>query len=199
MTPALRLLLTACGAIYVLKAVALAIRRGPKTATGLALFLFAWPGVIPDYFRDRQPAQTMDPVRFLAAWARTALGAASIVLLAVYAPGIPDRLLGLAGIAALLLTIHLGIGDLLPWLWRWAGFAVPLLFDRPWAAASLADFWSRRWNLAFADMNQRLFLRPLYRHFGKRGSRFALFAVSGVLHELALTQVRHRAIKFCDF
>jgi hypothetical protein len=43
------------------------------------------------------------------------------------------------------------------------------------------------WNLAFVDMNQHLFLRPLYRHFGKRGSRFALFAVSGVLHELALS------------
>jgi hypothetical protein len=140
MTPALRLLVASLGAIYVLKAVALAIRRGPNTATGLAVFLFAWPGVIPDYFRDRQPAQTIQPVPFLAAWARMALGASSIVLLAVYAPRIPDRLLGLAGIAALLLTIHLGVCALLPWLLRWAGFAVPPLFDRPWAAASLAEF-----------------------------------------------------------
>jgi alginate O-acetyltransferase complex protein AlgI len=116
-----------------------------------------------------------------------ALGTLSIVLLAVYAPHIPDQLLGLAGIAALLLTIHLGICDLLPWLLRWAGFAVPLLFDRPWAATSLAEFWSRRWNLAFVEMNRRLFLRPLYRCFGKRGSRFALFALSGLLHEMALS------------
>jgi hypothetical protein len=187
MTPAQRLLVGSLGAIYVLKAIALAIRRGPHTATGLAMFLFAWPGVIPDYFRERQPAQAIEPVRFLAAWARMALGASSIVLLAVYAPHIPDRLLGLAGIAALLLTIHLGICDLLPWLLRWAGFAVPLLFDRPWAAASLAEFWGRRWNLAFVEMNQRLFLRRLYRYFGKRGSRFALFALSGVLHELGLS------------
>jgi Membrane bound O-acyl transferase family len=163
------------------------MRRGPRTVTGLALFLFAWPGVIPDYFRERQPAQTIDAVRFLAAWARMALGAASIVLLSVYAPRIPDRLLGLAGTAALLLTVHLGIGDLLPWLLRWTGFAVPLLFDRPWAAASLANFWSRRWNLAFVDMNRHLFLRPLYRHFGGRGTRFALFALSGLLHELGLS------------
>jgi hypothetical protein len=183
----LRLLLICAGAIYVLKAVALARRRGPGTVTGLALFLFAWPGVIPDYFRQRQPAQTIDAVRFLAAWARMALGAASVVILAVYAPLIPGRLLGLAGTAALLLTVHLGIGDLLPWLLRWAGFPVPLLFDRPWAATSLADFWSRRWNLAFVDMNRHLFLRPLYRHFGGQGSRFALFALSGGLHELGLS------------
>ncbi|HXB75585.1 MAG TPA: membrane bound O-acyl transferase family-domain-containing protein [Candidatus Acidoferrales bacterium] len=189
MTPALRLLLASLGAICVLKAAALTVRRGPITATGLAVFLFAWPGVIPDYFRERQPAQPIDAVRFLAAWARMALGASSIVLLAVYAPHIPDGVLGLAGIAALLLTIHLGICGLLPWLLRWAGFAVPLLFDRPWAATSLAEFWGRRWNLAFVEMNQRLFLRPLFRYFGKRGCRFALFALSGMLHELGLSWV----------
>jgi alginate O-acetyltransferase complex protein AlgI len=187
MTPALQLLLASAGAIYLLKTVALAIRRGPSTATGLALFLFAWPGVIPDYFRKRQPPQTIPPARFLSAWARTAAGAASIVLLALFARFIPEWILGLTGVAAILLTIHLGFADLLPWLLRWAGFAVPLLFDRPWAAASLTEFWSRRWNLAFTDMNQRLLLRPLYRSLGKRGSRFAVFAISGALHEFALS------------
>src|SRR2546428_12775782 len=97
MSPALRLLLAAVGAIYALKAVALAIRPGPKTATGLAVFLFAWPGVIPSYFRDRQLGQTIEPARFLAAWARMALGAVSIVLLAVHIQDIPGRLLGFAG------------------------------------------------------------------------------------------------------
>jgi len=187
MTPALRLVLTSAGAIYVLKGVALAMRRGPATTAGLAAFLFAWPGVTPESFRERRQAITIEPVRFLAAWERMGLGVLSIALLAVYAPFIPNQVLGLAGIAALLLAIHLGICDVLPWLLRWAGFAVPLLFDRPWAATSLADFWSRRWNLAFVEMNQRLFLRPVYRRFGKRGSRFALFALSGVLHEMALS------------
>jgi alginate O-acetyltransferase complex protein AlgI len=36
-------------------------------------------------------------------------------------------------------------------------------------------------------MNQRLFLRPLHRHFGKSGARFALFAISGLLREAALS------------
>ena len=187
MTPAQRGLLASLGSIYALKSAALAIRRGPGAAIRLAVFLFAWPGVIPDHFRERRPDQIIDAPRFLAAWARMTLGAVSIVLLAIYAPRIPDRLLGLVGIAALLLTVHLGIGDLLPWLLRWAGFAAPLLFDRPWAATSLSEFWSRRWNLAFIEMNQRLFLRPFYGYFGRRGSRFALFALSGLLHELALS------------
>ena len=64
---------------------------------------------------------------------------------------------------------------------------MPLLFDRPWAFASVTDFWSRPWNLAFVEMDRRLFLRPLHRFFGSRGARFALFALSGLLHELALS------------
>jgi hypothetical protein len=185
--PLLRLLLATVGMSYALKTVALATRHRPMSATGLLVFLFAWPGVIADAFGKRRVAQNIEPLRFLAAWARTVVGAASVILLAVYAPCISDGILGLAGIAALLLTVHLGIGDLLPWLLRWAGFGVPLLFDRPWAARSLTEFWSCRWNLAFVEMNQRLFLRRLYRYFGKGGSRFALFALSGVLHELALS------------
>jgi len=186
MTPALRLLLASIGAIYILKVAALALRPRPSSVTGLAAFLFAWPGVIPEPFRHRQPPQPIDAARYLAAWVRMALGALSILLLAIYAPFIPSPILGLAGIAALLLTIHLGICDLLPWLLRWAGFPVPLLFDRPWTATSLTDFWSRRWNLAFVEMNQRLFLRPLHRYLGQGGSRFALFALSGLLHEMAI-------------
>src|SRR5580698_7827985 len=103
MSPAHRLLLATLGGILSLKAVALATRRRPR-GIGLPLFLFAWPGVIPDRFRERRPAQIIDPERFLAAWARMALGAASVILLAVYTPNIPEAVLGLAGVGALLLT-----------------------------------------------------------------------------------------------
>lgn len=137
-------MLSTLGPLYLLKVVALTLRRRPGNAAGLALFLLCWPGVIPDYFRERRAAQAIPPTPFLAAWTRMALGAASVVLLAIYTPRIPDGLLGIAGIAALLLTVHAGLGGLLPWLLRWTGFAVPLLFDRPWAAMSLGEFWSRR-------------------------------------------------------
>jgi len=169
-----------------LKGVALLSRCRPRGA-GWLVFLFVWPGIVPDVFRERRPVQTIDPGDFLAAWARMFLGAASVTLLAVDAPHIPGEILGFAGIAALLLMFHLGIGSVLPWLLRGGGFRVPLLFDRPWVARSLGEFWGRRWNLAFVEMNQRLFLRPLHRHFGRSGARLALFAISGLLHEAALS------------
>jgi Membrane bound O-acyl transferase family len=122
------------------------------------------------------------------------LGAASVILLATFAPRISDRLLGLAGIAALLLAVHLGIGECAPLADTLGRLGVPLLFDRPWAATTLTEFWSRRWKLAFVEMNQRLFMRRLYRLSGKSGSRVAAFALSGVLHELALSLPGARAL-----
>ena len=187
MTPGLRLLTAIFGGIYLLKAVTLATGRRTHSAGGLAAFLLTWPGVIPDHFRQRQPALPIEPDRYLSAWTRMIVGISCIALLAVYAPDIPEVVLGLTGTAAILLTVHLGTCDVLPWLLRWTGFPVPLLFDRPWASRTLAEFWGRRWNFAFVEMNQRLFLRPLLRRFGKQSSRFGVFALSGILHELAIS------------
>jgi hypothetical protein len=59
--------MVSAGGVYALKAVALGIRRGPREQPGWRFFLFAWPGVIPDDFRERQPAESVGPVRFLPA------------------------------------------------------------------------------------------------------------------------------------
>ena len=62
----------------------------------------------------------------------------------------------------------------------------PPLFDSPWRATSLGDFWGRRWHQWF----RRLFLffggRPLSLLFGRVGRVMGAFLVSGVLHHLAL-------------
>src|SRR6476469_5827491 len=122
MTPVSRLLLAALGGIYIMKFVVLAMRRRQIQFAGLAAFVLFWPGVVPDRFFRTRPGQAIDAGRFLAAWARLIAGVVSIVLLAVWAGNIPDSILGLAGMAALLLTLHLGLCDVLPWLLRWAGF-----------------------------------------------------------------------------
>ena len=87
----------------------------------------------------------------------------------------------------MLLAIHFGFADILPWLLRACGFAAPPLFNRPWAARSLDDFWSHRWNLAFVEMNRLLFLKPFRRWFGRRHAITATFILSGLFHEAALS------------
>jgi hypothetical protein len=51
----------------------------------------------------------------------------------------------------------------------------------------LADrVWSRRWNLAFVEMDRLLFV-PLLRRVGPMGSLIGVFVISGLLHELAIS------------
>ncbi|KAF8207585.1 membrane bound O-acyl transferase family-domain-containing protein [Mycena galopus ATCC 62051] len=86
-------------------------------------------------------------------------------------------------------AIHLG-GDLLaiigvsllghsPSQW-------PPLFDRPWLATSLTEFWSARWHQIFRQDFLFLGATPLARLAGRPGGTFGAFLVSGVLHYIAL-------------
>jgi alginate O-acetyltransferase complex protein AlgI len=85
------------------------------------------------------------------------------------------------------LTVHFGWSNILSGLLRFSGRPVELLFDRPLASQSVAEFWSKRWNRPFIDMDRILFMKPLTRVLGLRGAVFAVFLISGILHELAIS------------
>jgi len=95
--------------------------------------------------------------------------------------------IGWLGIAALLMTIHLGYASVLTAGLRFCGWKVGLLFDEPFRSKSLTDFWSHRWNLAFVEMDRILFLKPLIRWFGRTGAILGVFVISGLLHEMAVS------------
>ena len=48
--------------------------------------------------------------------------------------------------------LHFGIFNLAAGVWRQAGVDVHALFRDPLRSRSLAEFWGRRWNLAFSEM-----------------------------------------------
>ena len=52
---------------------------------------------------------------------------------------------------------------------------------------SLAEFWGRRWNLAFSEMTAIGVYRPLSRLTGKPPALVVAFLFSGLLHELAIS------------
>ncbi len=76
-----------------------------------------------------------------------------------------------------------GGADLLSLPTRLAGIEVPPFFNAPPLARNPREFWSRRWNLWFTDISNRLIFQPL------GGSKRPVLAVSlvflfsGVLHE----------------
>src|SRR5262245_11851331 len=63
-------------------------------------------------------------------------------------------------LAGLSLMLHFGLFNVLAGAWRLAGVDARPLFRAPLGATSLADFWGRRWNLAFSEMTAVAVFRP---------------------------------------
>lgn len=85
------------------------------------------------------------------------------------------------------LGFHFGALRVLKGIHRCKGFPVRTLFPNVLEAHGIADFWSRRWNTGYSQMMQRLVGRPLGKRFGESVGIMAVFLVSGLLHEVAIT------------
>lgn len=175
--------LLAVMAVY-FAAKAVAVARGPAPhGISLALFLTIWPGMrtVP-FARRTAPSDERRLIRRGAVVCT--VGVAAWIVVA----GLPlnAAVTGWLGIAVVLTTFHLGLADVITGGLRARGHAVRRLFDDPLLSTSLRGFWSHRWNLAFVEMNQVVFL-PWLRPFFGRHAIAAAFILSGLLHELAIS------------
>jgi alginate O-acetyltransferase complex protein AlgI len=186
--PVLRLLASSLLFLYLMKgAVLMRSNQPPLAAVDRILFATVWPGMDDESFVIQAPASNESGARFGRGLTLTLLGMAAIGGLALAFPHLSSVLVGWLGIAAILLTIHFGLSDILTALLRLTGRPVQPLFDRPLASRSLFEFWTRRWNLAFVEMDRRLFLPPLVRWVGLRRAVPGVFLISGLLHEMAIS------------
>ncbi|RYG45342.1 hypothetical protein EON79_12880, partial [bacterium] len=174
--------------LYLMKAAALArlSELRLKALDRLAYFSL-WPGMDAERLAMREPAEAGTGDRFGRGLAVAIVGAGALFLLAVFYPRLSPSAVGWLGIAALLTTVHFGFSDALTATLRLLGRPVRPLFDRPLATQTLSDFWTRRWNLAYVEMNRRVFLPELRKRMGLRASVFATFLLSGLLHEMAIS------------
>jgi Membrane bound O-acyl transferase family len=85
------------------------------------------------------------------------------------------------------LGFHFGALRVLKGALRAAGFPVRTLFPNLLEARGIGDFWSKRWNVGYSQMMQRLVGRPVQNRFGDAAGVMAVFLGSGLLHELAIT------------
>ena len=186
-------MLALCGALlYGMKGVVgcAAVRAGGAAlAPGpWAIFVVAWVGMRPGPFHElgKRPRA--------GAWSLARPGLVNIgvgaCLIALARQRISaDDPLGacLLGLPGLSLTVHFGVFRVQAAGLRWLGAPVGPLFRNPPAARSLAEFWGRRWNLAFSEMTALAVHRPLRATFGNRRAETAAFLFSGALHELAIS------------
>lgn len=85
------------------------------------------------------------------------------------------------------LGFHFGLLRVLKGCLRFTGYPVRTLFPNVFLTKGIADFWSKRWNVGYSQMMQRVVFRPVAGVAGKDMGFLAVFVISGVLHELAIT------------
>jgi len=57
----------------------------------------------------------------------------------------------------------------------------------PALATSLSEFWGGRWNTGFHQLAASLVFKPLRSRLGMMGATFAVFLVSGLIHDLVIS------------
>lgn len=150
-------------------------------------YLFAWPGMDAKSFLSGRHNPRPPLSEWLLATGRFLAGIA-LLWLAAHAVfttnSIANAWLGMFGITLLL---HFGSFHLIALAWQRAGVPAKPLMESPATATSLAAFWGVRWNTAFNKLVHDLAFRPLARRLGVAWATMGVFAISGIIHELAIS------------
>lgn len=163
-------------------------RAGARPAWRSIAYLVGWVGLDPGPFlAQRETAARPRPRQWLLAGFETACGAGLLWLVLPRLGGVPDLVLAWIGLAGLAFLLHFGVFHLIALAWQRVGVAVRPIMDAPLAAASVAEFWGRRWNLAFRDLSHRFLFRPVRRRYGAVAALLAVFLGSGLVHDLVLS------------
>lgn len=152
----------------------------------IAAWLLLWPGLEPEReLRRRAPGQDARLGGRVTAAGWMALGVLGLAV----AAAMPEEsvLAGVVAAASCVLVLHFGLFRLAAVAWSARGHRVRPLMDAPGFSASLAEFWGRRWNAAFAALARRAVLAPLSPRMGARAAAWCVFAFSGLVHELVLS------------
>ncbi len=164
------------------RAVSGGVRPGLRRALG---YVFLWVGMDAVRFLDESRRPTAPrAVEWTAAVFKTALGCAVFWLLAREVHQSHALTGGYVGFTGFLILTFFGVFHILSLVWRSLGADAGPIMRSPLLATSPSDFWSRRWNLAFRDIDSEFVFWPAARRWGLAPGVLAAFLFSGVLHDL---------------
>jgi alginate O-acetyltransferase complex protein AlgI len=172
-----------CVLLAAMKGLVYAEWAGPRRLplSRYAVFAFCWFGMDPGAFVNRRAGLDWK--------GDVGLGLLLMVLGTLgtwWVASIPWRPL-LLMFVPMSLGFHFGALRVLKGALRAAGYPVRTLFPNVLASRGIGDFWSKRWNVGYSQMMQRLVGRPVEHRLGSGAGVMAVFLGSGVLHELAIT------------
>jgi membrane bound O-acyltransferase family protein len=198
--PGFRMIVIVLSLLYAMKGMAAveACARGAAPLSFIAWICFAagWFGMRPSPFHElggpRLPGSTplirASTVRMIAG-AILAIGSRMVwrSSLAVGNERWLRLLVTVSLMVGLSLIVHFGLFNVVAGIWRALGVDVKPLFRAPLASKTLAEFWSRRWNIGFSEMTSLAVYHPLRRKMRPPLAVMISFAFSGVLHEIAIS------------
>ena len=94
---------------------------------------------------------------------------------------------GWLGMIGLVMFLHFGLFHFLSLAWHANGVNAQPIMRAPLLATSLAQFWGRRWNMAFHALAHDLVFRPLVRRWGATVAGIGVFLISGLIHETVIS------------
>lgn len=155
----------------------------------LAIYLLAWPGLNARAFLRSAPTEraAVRAGELAAALGKTVLGLTLFLWAVLHVRTAPVMIVGWMGMLGIIFTLHFGMMHVVSCVLRRMGFEAPPIMNAPMRAVSLTEFWSARWNRAFADVARRFVFRPLVRRCGAVGAGGVVFLVSGLVHEAAIS------------
>lgn len=170
----------------------LTISRLPLSTGGvsrhrLLLYFFLWPGMNPRAFCANGSVPTPPIREWILAGAKTLFGAVLVWFGAPFFGARFPLVIGWVGMIGLVFLLHFGAFHLLSLVWRALGINAKPIMQSPGTTTSLSKFWGGSWNAAFSDLMQEHFFKPMVRHLGASRALFAIFLISGLLHELVIS------------
>ena len=150
-------------------------------------YCLLWPGMDPAAFGRKRSRIRVPLSEWTSALFKTATGGL-IVWEVVPLIGLHNKLLaGWAGMVGIVFFLHFGLFHLLSIAWRELGFDARPIMRSPGTATSLSKFWGENWNNAFSDLVHEHLFKPVAKMVGPHRAMFAVFLVSGFLHELVIS------------
>ena len=167
------------------------VAREARARAGLACslgYLFLWPGMDANSFMSQNgPLRRPSAVEWMAAIAKTAAGAALVVLVARNPSAMPPLLAGWIAMLGLILLLHFGTFHILALLWQSVGVNAAPIMCSPVASTSLGEFWGRRWNIGFRELSHGLVFQPVRKRLGLMPATLAAFFASGLIHDFVIS------------
>ena len=163
-------------------------RRIPANASPYA-FALLWPGMNWAQWTSAAVGGTATRGTLLDGGLNVGFG---LVLMFGMARLIPQPLAATwVAMIGLIFTFHCGAFTLLAAVWQALGRGVRPIMHCPIAAASITEFWGKRWNLAFRDLAHTTIFMPAARRLGAGGATWVVFIVSGIAHDLVISVAAH--------